>query len=264
MAGETREAAAAMDQSRRAESLWTTLDLLVGPDKKRTSKDILEDVDEWLDMVRSRIAVARSEVAVESIAAAAAAAAVERRAAAGESGGGPGGRLLPGGAGASGLWGRGRRVLGSRRAASASAAQDGKAGKGAKSGRAASPAPSAASPSAAPASSRAKQDEDADGPGIPPEVMAACFDDAESVDDGHAAGGLSAGRGSDLRRTSSSSGKGKSRKDPGDMTQMLICRSVVVGVGRGVSVGANVELNCLERVVVHLECLLWCANSSCD
>lgn len=230
-----------MDQSRRAESLWTTLDLLVGPDKKRTSKDILEDVDEWLDMVRSRIAVARSEVAVESIAAAAAAAAVERRAAAGESGGGLGGRLLPGGAGASGLWGRGRRVLGSRRAASASAAQDGKAGKGAKSGRAASPAsPSPASPSAATASrAGGKQDEDADGPGIPPEVMAACFDDAESVDDGPAAGGLSAGRGGDLRRTSSSSGKGKSRKDPGDMTQMLICRSVVIGEGRGVPVGAS-------------------------
>lgn len=37
-------------------SMWVTVDLLVGREKRRTERDLVEDVKEWLDTVVARIA----------------------------------------------------------------------------------------------------------------------------------------------------------------------------------------------------------------
>lgn len=37
-------------------SMWVTVDLLVGRENRRTERDLVEDVKEWLDTVVARIA----------------------------------------------------------------------------------------------------------------------------------------------------------------------------------------------------------------
>lgn len=43
-------------------SMWVTVDLLVGREKRRTERDLLEDVKEWLDTVVARMTLSSSGV----------------------------------------------------------------------------------------------------------------------------------------------------------------------------------------------------------